>query len=123
MKVAELDKIFPQTKQEAEMNALQAAEHWYFSRSRRDDYREMAIDRVVQLKLPFEATDNSVINLFKRFVSVTCPYCGKPTECKGGGGVCGLGGGSYTSTFSCECGASVSITIGTSGFHADPGNK
>jgi len=61
------------------------------------DYRERAIDRVLNLKLAFHNEGNTTHELVKRLIKVTCPHCHRLMECKGGGG-CG-----HTTSFEFRC--------------------
>ncbi|MCK9557061.1 MAG: hypothetical protein M0R50_03340 [Candidatus Cloacimonetes bacterium] len=124
MKLSELRKYFTSPEDDVDLNPLMVAENKAFNRPSSfrpdDDYREQALNMVTKHKLPFNATDNSVWNIFKRLVKVTCPYCGGETKCMSGGGVVGY----YSVYYQCEsCGGSIQISIEPGGFSADPGNR
>ena len=72
MKQSELKTIFgSKVFEETCHNPLDIAESVEFARSNKDtDYRERAINKVTDLKLPFSSTCNSVFDIFKRFVTV-----------------------------------------------------
>jgi len=102
------------------INPLQVAERQEFARFARNeekDYRQRAIDFVVGEKLPFSSTWNSLYEICKKFIKVSCPYCQGETECNGGGG----SGDSYTVNFSCcKCTARVSLDLNYKSFYAKP---
>ena len=50
------------------------------------DYRNRAIDKVIDLGLPFSSECNSHHEITKRFVKIVCPYCGKEMELVSGSG-------------------------------------
>jgi DNA-directed RNA polymerase subunit RPC12/RpoP len=103
--------------EEISVNPLVIAEDQAFNQTVSGDYREQALKKVVGLKLPFNSTYNSVFNLFRKLVSVKCPYCSGKTKFRSGGGA----GDSYHMQYVCEkCKAEVSITVSHDAFHAHP---
>lgn len=112
MNIIDLRKIFPNVDTIANLNPLTASEDYYFNKHSsildKRDYREKAIDRVIQLKLSFSSTYNSAFNIFQRFISVKCPYCGSKTNYMQGGGSTG----NYTVTYQCKsCGSYTYLTF------------
>ena len=84
------------------------------------DYRESAIDRLVDLKVGFTSNCNIVYNLMKRFVGVECPYCGGKMKSSTGSG----NGMSSSMHYVCEkCESEVNLTTFNDGFHAGPSEK
>ncbi len=50
------------------------------------DYRNRAINRLVENKLPFWINCNLTWDIVKRYVNITCPYCGNPMKYSQGSG-------------------------------------
>lgn len=63
-------------------------------------YAERAIDRLVKLGKSFWSEGNISWEITKRYVKITCPYCGKMMNWHG----------FSASTFKCDCGASATIS-------------
>lgn len=85
--------------------------------SGRSNYREEAIKIVTKKKLQFISEPNCLPNLFTKFVSVTCPYCGGTTKPSFGGGAGNLQSMDYKCT---ECKAKVSLSLQHNAFFAQP---
>ena len=126
MKPEELAKHFKQAAIEdtIELNPLAVAESQEFHRrplnpaveKDRKDYRQRALDIVSIKKLPFQSTLNSMYELFKRWIKVTCPYCGGETEV-----FQGSGGSIHTTAYRCKaCKAEMGLTVQENGFFAYP---
>lgn len=90
-------------------NPLRVAEVNEFNKKDAEGcYRERAIDFVNHRRMPYSSTCNSSYELFKRYVSVTCPYCRGATKVVHGGGA----GGSMTIDYQCvDCGAEISLNV------------
>jgi hypothetical protein len=125
MNIKQLRPLFDLVDEEADVNPLRAAEHQYFKepyvppqlQTDKRTFRDKALDRVLELKLPFASTMNGYCEIFNRFVKVTCPYCGEPMEQKDGGANCAI---AYVKYHCTKCKASVGITMPIDGFWAEP---
>jgi len=72
------------------------------------DYRDSAIQRFVENKLPFYNEQNITFNVMHRYIHVECPYCGKMMKNSG----CGGGNGHHSSMeYKCKCGAKASLCL------------
>lgn len=72
------------------------------------DYRNRAIDRLIENKLSFWNNNNLTWDIVKRFVQITCPYCEHPMNYCDGGGSANV----ISSRFKClECGAEAGLTL------------
>jgi len=115
MKLKELRKLKLQQKtldEDIYVNPLQVIASDEFNKrdvpGDKRDYRDRAIDRVLALKLDFCNEFNTTHELVMRFITVTCPHCHKPMECKGGGGC----GHTTSCEFRCEkCKTIISLSL------------
>ena len=85
-------------------------------------YRELAIDRLVEMKVPFNSNTNIVAEMFKKYVSVTCPHCGGKMVSSGGGG----NGRVMHIDYRCEdkkCNTTVTLSSDHNGFYVNPDEK
>ena len=86
------------------------------------DYRQAAIERLVDMKIPFESNQNIVVEMFRKYVSVTCPHCGSKMDvsCCGGNGDC------YHVNYHCtndKCNTVVNLKTDHNGFGVTPYEK
>jgi len=87
------------------------------------DYRNAAIDRLVGLKVAFSSNCNIVFDVLKRFVKVTCPYCGAEMKATEGGGNCHTSSITYVCPKEVKCGARVYISTLNDGVSFTPPKK
>lgn len=93
-----------------QLNSLTVAIRQEFNRKNclgtSKDFRNQAIDFVVEKKLPFQSEINCFYDLCKRFVKITCPYCNGETKVTDGGG----SATSHSVTYRCNsCNAYATI--------------
>ncbi|MFA5311732.1 MAG: hypothetical protein WC375_00270 [Methanomassiliicoccales archaeon] len=83
-------------------------------------YRSEAVERLIDLSLPFDIESNIVSELTKKLITVTCPYCQKEMVYAGGGGNGEVMGCNFkcpkcqsivSLRFDCKSGISVCPTI------------
>lgn len=91
-----------------EVNPLAIAVQYEFDNPG-PNFRERAIDRVIQAEVSFQSEDNTVSLLVPMiFRQVVCPKCGKNVKADShSGGTSHRMGFSYT----CKCGCKVSLGI------------
>lgn len=83
------------------------------------DYRHAAIEKLIDLKVPFHSNQNIVSGLFRTHVNVNCPHCGFRMDF-----VC-CGGDSHGSTinYNCTnegCRTTVHLSVPHDGFGVTP---
>lgn len=113
MKIKDMVNHFPVNTKDIDVNPLRIAEDYYFHQPYTNDYRDEAIKAVVKKKLSFDSTCNSVFEIAKKFIHVSCPGCNKTKlEAKGGTG----SGDIFHIDYQCPlCETKVSITIPVDG--------
>jgi hypothetical protein len=96
------------------INPLRLCENIEFNKPHQlgGDYRNKAIDRVIKTGFPFQSTCNTIYDLLKRFINVTCPHCHTKMAANNGGG----NGSMHSIDFVCECGTVVTISSPPEGF-------
>jgi uncharacterized protein YbaR (Trm112 family) len=123
MKLSDIDKlgISSKTKKELEIDATRVIVDDEFNKngSKCDSdkgYRERAIDRLIDLEIPFHSEFNMAYDMICKFVILVCPYC--KTNMKQGNG----GGCNYQSVnFQCPvCHSTGSLTFLTDGISFEP---
>ena len=50
------------------------------------NYRDRAITALLKLETDFQANQNIIYEMAKKFIKIDCPHCGKPMIVHGGGG-------------------------------------
>ena len=99
-----------------EVNPLDIASGHEFDSRKPGDHRVRAVERVIRAKVPFTSEQNCFWELVKKLITVTCPYCGKKMQYTGGGG----SSHHVTSTFSCECKTTISLSSDYNGISVIP---
>ena len=82
-------------------------------------YDKRAIERLVELKLPFSSNCNIIVEMYKRYVSVVCPHCGGKMVSSGGGGNSEVQHIDYRCEKK-ECGTKVAFSMSHDGFSIMP---
>lgn len=78
-----------------------------------------ALERVVEKKLPFDATSNALPGLFRDFIKVQCPYCKKAMSyCTNR--MCGLSTVVYVCDHDKGCGANMELSLDPNEMHFAP---
>jgi len=93
---------------EMEVNPLALIASDEFNTQSQLDYRQTALERVLNLRFRFTSEFNTMSELFKKIISLKCPHCGKEVK------VTGRGGNSVMTTFSGTCAlcdVTIAITI------------
>lgn len=88
------------------------------------DYRGRAVNRLVEIALPFYSETNILGEIGKRFLQMVCPYCATLMPCSYGGGASSGGHSWNTLDFRCPaCGANADIALPPDGIHFVPKEK
>lgn len=88
-----------------------------FNKKTSGSYRDRAIQKLIDLKIPFASEDNIIFELVDKVLSVDCPYC----ECsmrrfQGSGN-----SSSFTLEYLChECKAKLCLTLPCNGIGISP---
>jgi len=109
------------TKQELEIDATRAIvdDEFYkkYSTTPKKGYRERAIDRLIDLKIPFHSEANIVNDLIDRSIIMVCPYCQSNMSQFNSSGTAN----NITVNFQCHsCHSIGSITLQTDGITFEP---
>ena len=86
------------------------------------DYRHSAIERLVDMKVPFHSNQNIVNDLFRVHVSVNCPHCGFKMDI----GCCSGSSQGSTINYNCSnegCRTTVHLSTPHDGFGVTPHEK
>jgi transposase-like protein len=108
-----LKDISPKTMSEMEVDFTRLVVSDEFN-SRSSNYRETAINRLIESKEPFRNEHNITWEMLKRFIVVKCPYCSRDMKSNGGG----ASGGRHTMSYSCpskRCGGQFSLSVDSDG--------
>lgn len=106
----ELGYSLEEVSDAVDLNPLQVAEHTLFDDKECDDYRNEAIDKVLELNVPFTTTQNTIWTFVDRYVIAICPKCGAAMRSTTGSG----SGGHYSANFFCpgdHCESVVVLTF------------
>ncbi len=96
------------TLKEFELPVMQMLVSDSFKQHSTRDYRDVAIDRAIESGCNFATEWNTITNFARRFVKVSCPYCGEDTKTSGGGG----NNAEMSVSYFCEkCGSITSLTF------------
>ncbi len=104
--------LYPKTLENLEFDVTGAVLSDCFNlprafRKENEDYRDLAIKRFIDQKLPFDSNCNISFEMAKRFVTIICPYCGKNMKYNNGGGNSCVN----HISFKCECGAESTLEL------------
>jgi len=121
MNILDLQKLQLNPKVMADLDVPLAdvisSEHFHRKQPKGVDYRQEAIQHLVELKEPFSSNCNLGYELVRKFVQVACPYCSAPMSVTGGGG----SSSQFTVTYSCAgCSAQVGLAFPRDGFWVGP---
>ena len=77
------------------------------------NYRERAIERLIESKCSFSSNLNILYDLMKKYVKVECPHCQEIMAVKSGSFYIPIS----TTTYQCnKCNAKISLTLPPDGF-------
>jgi hypothetical protein len=94
--------------EEISVNALDVIRNQEWDKKHPKCYRERSIDRVLSLKIPFTSEYNTLRELLRRVIHITCPICNKKIEVDSSGGSLGH----QTFMFSCDkCNLEINLTL------------
>ena len=71
------------------------------------DYRQRAVDRLIEIRVPFATESNIASTMATRVLKVVCPYCFKEMILQGSTGDSSTASMHYM----CNCRAKISITL------------
>ena len=113
IKEAMANKLIPKKAiEEMDVNPLRLIGEKYFEQPTGfGNYRDKAINEVIEQELSFSSDCNYICELINKLVTVTCPTCGSRLKSKNGGG----NGHVWSATFKCQCGTEVSLTLPADG--------
>lgn len=102
--------ISPKTVEETDFDVTRLVVHDSFRVTNKlTNYRELAIQRLIDARIRWASECNIVFEMFKRFVSIRCPYCGCKMKVSNGTG----SGLLNTTNYRCgRCKSEAYITIG-----------
>lgn len=115
MKIKDLQNhVYPRTIEEIDIPIERAIVQEEFNRrgivSERTDARERAVDRLIEMEVPFNSEWNTTFQLAKTILKAECPYCHGPMDAFHAGG-----SNSDTNVdFRCtndQCGAKATVRI------------
>jgi len=113
--------LLPETKDEIEVDVTSTIVSDEFKRAcashTQGNYRTAAIRRLVKMGVPFSNEHNIGFEMADKFVKVSCPYCHRNMEGRGGGG----NGSDITVRYVCpKCGAEGYLEIPLHGLSFRP---
>jgi hypothetical protein len=81
------------------------------------DYRERAVDRLLDMAVSFTSNFNLQATLVKKLIRVSCPNCGAEMKVTGGGGNSQI----LSDIFTCQsgCGVNISLSMPPNGIYVD----
>jgi hypothetical protein len=87
-----LEKCFelPIDADEMEVDQTSLIVYKFFDKQNDKDYREEAIDFLVENKIDFNSNGNIDYNIAKRYIKIICPACGEEMKITMGGGNCSI---------------------------------
>lgn len=113
MKIKDFKKFVNIDPEEVEVNAIELLEEHFFEDRNCTDYRNSAINVCNNKKIDWTSTENNTYQIFKRYIKIECPKCGREMEILNRGVNCNE---SYA-TYKCDtCGTQVNLTIPEKGF-------
>ena len=91
MKIKELkEHVYPRTIEEIDIPIEYAVVREEFNRrgidAERSDSRERAVNRLIDMKVPFNSEWNTTFHLADTVLKAECPYCHGPMDAHHGGG-------------------------------------
>jgi len=95
-----------------DIGQLITSDEFNFNHGSDEDYRNRAVNLLMNLKADFQSNSNIIYDLMKRFVKIKCPYCDAWMDVRGGGGNSQM----HTLNYVCPEHAQISLSLPSDGF-------